>query len=739
MAGLPIIADRCRRAAPQYSLVAIIMLLGSAVLGQTPGGPLLGSGGPRAPVSNLPMIAPPSSAATFPALPPEERVVDIRVEGLLTVGRDKILQKIHTRIGRPFDQVQVNQDVRDLYKMGVFVNVETWTQRVQGGVVVVYRVVERPLFKDVIIVGNDTFQTKALRKEAELKPGDAADPFAVENGRRKIEEYYRGKGYSKVRVTVLEGNKAGDSRVVYVVDEGPRQRIFWVNFVGNHFVSRARLKTVVQSHPPYFYLFGGEVDRKQIDEDVAKLTAYYRGFGFFHASIGRELEFNEKQNWLTLTFVVEEGPRYFVRNVSILGNKKFDTARLNAKLKLLGGQAFDQNQQNLDLQKLRDEYGGEGFVFAKIDADNRFLEEPGKLDIVYNVEEGSRYRVGRVNIQIKGENPHTQITTVLNRLSFAPGDVADTREFRASERRLKMAQLYKVEPQKGVEPKIIYSPPNAEVNDAEGGQRRTTYYCVPGGQVPLSSGEGYLDLNVCAEPQDPQSDGPPPAAAYAQAAYPPPTFQGQTLQRSPASTSVSFGQAYPPPPYPPQVPQTCVHFTTHYEPADAWRSSNLLRRAKVGRPAPTAATTTPPLSRPRTMLFSRSRGRTPSLRNNRRRERCTIIRPPSLPMRAPPAASYPAAPTYSAAPAYNAAPVYGVAPSSGYASSPSGVVAPPNYGAPANVVPPGYPASPGSLAGNGVGGPSGGPGIYAPRGRRQANRQSASRPTATCSTIPSPP
>ena len=69
-------------------------------------------------------------------------------------------------------------------------------------------------------------------------------------------------------------------------------------------------------------------------------------------------------------------------------------------------------------------------MFAKVEADNRLYEEPGKLDIVYNVEEGSRYRVGRINIEIKGENPHTKITTVLDRLSFKTGDIADTREIK---------------------------------------------------------------------------------------------------------------------------------------------------------------------------------------------------------------------------------------------------------------------------------------------------------------------
>ena len=57
-----------------------------------------------------------------------------------------------------------------------------------------------------------------------------------------------------------------------------------MNFVGNQFVSCARLKTLIESHPPWFYLFSGEVDRKQIDEDVKKLTAYYRAFGFYYAT-----------------------------------------------------------------------------------------------------------------------------------------------------------------------------------------------------------------------------------------------------------------------------------------------------------------------------------------------------------------------------------------------------------------------------------------------------------------------
>ena len=622
------------------------------------------------PAMSMPAPVPPGVTAR--AVPPEEKVVEVRVEGNRTVTLDKILKKIRTRTGRPYLDEQVQQDVRDLSKMGVFASVRTFIQRVPGGVVVIFQVAERPLLREVVIVGNDTFLTSALKKEAELKVGDAADPFAVENGRRKIEEYYQKKGYSKVRVTILEGNKVGDLRAVFVVNEGPRQRVFWVNFVGNEFVSGARLKTIIDSHPPYFYLFSGEVDRKQIDEDKAKLTAYYRAFGFFHAQVGRELEFNENQNWLTITFVIDEGPRYSVRNVSFLGNKKLENSRLAEKLKLLSGQYFDQNQQNLDLQKVRDAYGGDGYVFAKVEADNRFLEEPGKLDVVYNIEEGARYRVGRINIEIKGENPHTQITTVLNRLSFKPGDVVDTREFQASERRLKAAQLFKVEPQKDIAPKIVYSPPESDNKDTSlAGQRRTSYYRVPGGEAPLPPGEAYLDYNVSAECQTPQTA---PPAGYWQ-----PTFQGQASPQSADTIRVSPGQAYTPPPYPPQTPQTFVQVQTRYEPGDVWAQPQ-------PQPQPQQQGQSWP---PATYGNNGSYGVQPA-------PSYSVQQPPvaaPLYYNPPPAAPYGYAPAASPS-AYPSAPAYGAAPS---------------YGAPAGASPAyAYPSAPAT--------PGGGQGLYTPSG-----------------------
>ena len=205
----------------------------------------------------------PSSQAAA-ASPPEakEAVVEVRIEGNRTVPKEKILRHIRTRAGRAFDLETIEEDVRRLNRTRLFVNVETFSQRVPGGRVIVYRVLERPILDEVHYVGNRKIKDKVLQKEVDLKAGDAADPFAVEEGRRKIEQFYQSKGFSKVCVTVFEGNKPGDRRAIYLINEGRKQRVLWTSFVGNTIASDSRLRTQIKSKPGICWFIGGEVDRK---------------------------------------------------------------------------------------------------------------------------------------------------------------------------------------------------------------------------------------------------------------------------------------------------------------------------------------------------------------------------------------------------------------------------------------------------------------------------------------------
>lgn len=414
---------------------------------------------PPAGVQPLPAV----DQANLPASRPSELVVEVRIEGNETVEVSK-LPKLTTRAGQVFDPQSIEEDVRSLHRSRKFVDIYPKYVRVTDGVVVIFQVVERPTIRYVKYVGNQHHTGRTLRKKAEIDVGDAMDPYVIEEARRRIESFYHEKGYEAARVTTVEGSKTGDKGAVFLIDEGQARKALWTSFIGNSIASDGRLLTQVKTKPGLFWVFGGDVDREKIDADIEALTAYYRSLGFFQAKVGREVTVVHEgiRDWTHLTYVISEGPRYNVRNVSFMGNSKFKTEFLERDLKLKGGEPFNQSKMDADLNLIRDIYGGRGFVFADIRADPRFLEEPGQLDLVYNVTEGQRYRVGKINVKIRGEHPHTKHGVVLNRLSLRPGDILDIRKLRDDERRLKSSSLFAADAAKGEGPKISFSKPEGD-------------------------------------------------------------------------------------------------------------------------------------------------------------------------------------------------------------------------------------------------------------------------------------
>ncbi len=335
-----------------------------------------------------------AKAATKPS---QEMVADVRITGNKSLPVDDILTHIQTRSGRPFDLELIDEDVRRLDQTHLFVNVRTYSQQAPGGRIVIFDVLERSLLQDVLFIGGSEMRKKVLQKEAGLKKGSPVDPFAIEEARRKLEEFYHKKRFSAARITLLEGDNPKNRRAVFLVNEGTKQKLWKVSFVGNTIASDERLNTQIKSNPPVLKFVDGEVVRKLLDEDVERLTTYYRGLGFFRVRIGRELEFNEREGWVTATFVIDEGSRYKIRNVSVVGNTKFTSNELLAELKLKNGDYFNNSKMRGDCSALQDKYGGIGYVLTNVKADLRFLEEAGPCDLVYHIKEGDRYRIRRLS------------------------------------------------------------------------------------------------------------------------------------------------------------------------------------------------------------------------------------------------------------------------------------------------------------------------------------------------------
>jgi outer membrane protein insertion porin family len=419
---------------------------------------------PQMPVdrpATLPTSVPLGPPGGKPQLGPGQLVVDVLIRGEHSSKDYEIQKHIHTRKDREFDADVVQGDVRRLVTSGLFKDVKTYIEQAENGVAIIFEVFERPRIREIKFLGNHGFSDKKLKKEIGVKEKDPLNTYSAEESRRKIEELYHSGGFPKATVAIFEGDKPGDKDLVFLINEGQLERISQVAFRGNTIASGQVLKTKIQSKPGWFwYLFGGKVDRTKIEADRELLTAYYRSLGYFRARVSRSLDYDDDGKWLKLTFIIDEGPRYKVRNVSIEGSTKFATQPLLKFLELKGGEYFNQSEQLKDVNTLIDLYGSQGHVFADIQPDIRYLEEPATIDIAYRVKEGDVFKVSEVNVHIAGEFPHTRQTVVLNRVSLRPGDIIDTREVRNSERRLKASQLFAGTQNDGEPPKVQVRPPD---------------------------------------------------------------------------------------------------------------------------------------------------------------------------------------------------------------------------------------------------------------------------------------
>ncbi|MEM8946402.1 MAG: POTRA domain-containing protein, partial [Planctomycetota bacterium] len=405
------------------------------------------------------LLPPPPSQSTASAetiTPAVENVLEIRVVGNQTIPLSQIESQISTRVGRPFDRSVVQRDVRQLANLGWFINVKPLYETTPQGRIVIFEVVERPTIRYVTYLGNEVVNDKKLAKETNLKAGGAVDPYSVEEGRRKLVEYYQGRGHNNVQVTILEGTKTTDKGIVYLINEGNFEKVWDVEFIGNEFVSDGRLKTIIQSKPPKFLVLKGYVKRDEINSDVDRLTAYYRSFGYFQARVSRKIDYYPSKKWIKLTFVIHEGLRYNIRDVRFLGNTKFEPNALAEAGKLKPGDAFERSKVTQDQKWIQELYGSRGYVFADIRPETIFLEEPGDVDLIYHIDEGEQFRIGNIYVNIGGDNPHTRIQTILNPMSIRPGDIADIREINASERRIIARNIMHSDPQSGLRPKLTY-------------------------------------------------------------------------------------------------------------------------------------------------------------------------------------------------------------------------------------------------------------------------------------------
>jgi outer membrane protein insertion porin family len=230
---------------------------------------------------------------------------------------------------------------------------------------------------------------------------------------------------------------------------------------GNTIVSEARLKKIINSRGPMAGVIpyvNNTADMQKIDQDVDVLATYYHNLGFLTAVVGRRIEYDDSGKWITVTFVINEGPRFKVNDVQIIGNQYITEESLRQRLELKPGDMFDGTIMRRDVGELVYGYGELGFIYAEVEPKTVMRDEANVVDLVYEIGEGDRWKVGQIRVNIDGEPHLMRETTMLNLVDLREGDWIDRRTLELNRRRLERSQLLETNPQVADPPDIKVVP-----------------------------------------------------------------------------------------------------------------------------------------------------------------------------------------------------------------------------------------------------------------------------------------
>ncbi|MBW1805430.1 MAG: BamA/TamA family outer membrane protein, partial [Deltaproteobacteria bacterium] len=299
------------------------------------------------------------------------QIDSIQVRGNRRIESDAILAVVESKKGERLDPDQLDKDLRTIYKMGFFTDVNIKTEDGAVGKVVVLQVKEKPSIASISFSGNKEVKDKALNEEVGIKLYIILNRSEVKQSVNRIRDLYRGKGFYNVRITEkIEELPNNTVSLAYIIKEGEKVHITKIQFVGNEEFDDDDLRGIMETKEKGFlswFTKSGLLDRKKLEFDIQKVIAFYHNHGYIRARAGDpEVRYEEKEKGLTITTEIIEGHKYRVNNVRVEGDLIRPVDELLGRIKVKKEGFFNREVIREDIILLREICANDGYANAEV-------------------------------------------------------------------------------------------------------------------------------------------------------------------------------------------------------------------------------------------------------------------------------------------------------------------------------------------------------------------------------------
>jgi outer membrane protein insertion porin family len=360
---------------------------------------------------------------------------EVVIEGVQRVEPSTVRSYLLVQEGDEADPERMDRSLKSLYATGLFSDVSI---REEGSKLIVV-VVENPIVNRVAFEGNERIKDETLESETTLRPRVIYTRSKVQSDVQRILTLYRQSGRFAAtvepKIIELPQNRVD---VVYEINEGPVTSIETIRFVGNKAFSDSELREAIRTKQSRWWRFLSsddtyDPDRLALDREL--LRRFYLSEGYVDFRVQSAVaELTPDREQFFVTFTIEEGERYKVGTVAVTAKLPgIEDKSLNEALTLHEGDWYDANEVEKSIEKLGDEVGNQGYAFVDIRPRLERNREKKTIDIVFEVQEGPRVFVERIDIT---GNVRTMDEVIRREFRFVEGDAFNAAKLRRSRQRI---------------------------------------------------------------------------------------------------------------------------------------------------------------------------------------------------------------------------------------------------------------------------------------------------------------
>ena len=361
---------------------------------------------------------------------------EIVVEGTQRIEPATVRSYLLVRPGDRYDPARIDRSLKSLFATGLFADVSI----VRDEDVLTVRVVENPIINRIAFEGNQRIDDETLEEEIGLRPRVIYTRTKVQSDVRRLLTLYRRSGrFAAVvepKVIRLSGNRVN---LVFEIDEGEATEISTIRFVGNEAFSDSGLRDVIRTRESAWWRFFSsddvyDPDRLVLDQELLRRFYLSEGYADFRV-LSATAELSPDRRFFYITFTVDEGERYAFGDIDIQATLPgLDPGTVSDSIVFDSGDWYNQDEIEETIEALTDAVGDLGYAFVDIRPRLRRNPEPRTIDVVFEISEGPRVFIER--IEITG-NVRTLDEVIRREFRLVEGDPFNAARLRRSRQRIR--------------------------------------------------------------------------------------------------------------------------------------------------------------------------------------------------------------------------------------------------------------------------------------------------------------